>query len=824
MAKRRSNKQKEERRNEFSKARARQRPRLEAEYKRACELVSNGEFDKASHLYETLQRKACDHRQRALVLNDMAALSAIAGDMRLAKQGFRAALAIDPACEPAHANLVALDRQALKLVRESESASRVTATNSTSNSGFAAATSVVSSYRSFMPRLAEPPNGIRVAILSLLFNWPSTGGGIIHTVELAAFLARAGFDVRHFYAKYPHWGAGKVEMPPPFPSEPLEFDASTWNIATIQDRFRRAVDEFKPNHVIITDSWNFKPLLAEAVGGYPYVLRFQAMECICPLNNVRLLPEGNGRFGQCRRNQLAEPETCAQCVHQRGHMSGILHQAERELSGVGTPEYQARLIRAFRDAEAVLVVNPLMEALVAPYSTSVRTVTAGMDPARFPWPWPHAATASNDGETPGELRENGRLRRLLFAGIVEELLKGFAVLHEACRLLWQKRKDFELVATGDPQGRFDEFTRFVGWLSQEDLPRHLREADILAMPTIAQEALGRTAVEAMAAGRPVVASRLGGLPFTVIDGVTGLLCEPGDPVDLARKIERLLDDDELRERMGLAGRLRFAKDYSWNAIIERHYRPLLASKPRRGYASDEPLFEKSQESSSVERISGIRLSLIVSVLESYEVVRRQLLHLNHILTPECELILVDDGSTPSLEQVCASVPKDYAFRLIFTNDERPWTQPKARNLAASVAKADKLLFFDIDHILTESIVQTCLGYAGDKLHWVRRPGVLDDNGNTVTSEETLKDYGLADSVPSVHVNSFMIRKELFDLLGGYDEKFCGTYGGDDVDFNNRYARLCQLSLARPDETMGEGYVYLEPASDQKGLFHSLTRA
>ena len=128
-------------------------------------------------------------------------------------------------------------------------------------------------------------------------------------------------------------------------------------------------------------------------------------------------------------------------------------------------------------------------------------------------------------------------------------MKGFAVLHEACRRLWQRRQDFELVATGDPPGRVDAFTRFVGWLSQEELPRHLRAADVLVMPTVAQEALGRTAVEAMAVGRPVIASRLGGLPFTVLDGATGLLCEPGDPDDLGRKIEMLLDDADLRQRL-----------------------------------------------------------------------------------------------------------------------------------------------------------------------------------------------------------------------------------------------------------------------------------
>jgi glycosyltransferase involved in cell wall biosynthesis len=84
----------------------------------------------------------------------------------------------------------------------------------------------------------------------------------------------------------------------------------------------------------------------------------------------------------------------------------------------------------------------------------------------------------------------------------------------------------------------------------------------------------------MAVGRPVVASRLGGLPFTVTDGATGLLFEPGDPRDLASKINRLLDDPALRMRLGNAGRRRFEEHYSWDVIIAKHYKPLLSRRRR----------------------------------------------------------------------------------------------------------------------------------------------------------------------------------------------------------------------------------------------------
>ena len=110
---------------------------------------------------------------------------------------------------------------------------------------------------------------------------------------------------------------------------------------------------------------------------------------------------------------------------------------------------------------------------------------------------------------------------------------------------------------------------------QDELPRHNRAADIYLVPTIAQDGLSITSVEAMASGIPVVASRIGGVPYTVTDGLTGLLFEPGDPAGLARQIARLLDDPELCRRMGLAGRKRYEEDFTWPVVVERHWRPLL---------------------------------------------------------------------------------------------------------------------------------------------------------------------------------------------------------------------------------------------------------
>jgi hypothetical protein len=193
----------------------------------------------------------------------------------------------------------------------------------------------------------------------------------------------------------------------------------------------------------------------------------------------------------------------------------------------------------------------------------------------------------------------------------------------------------------------------------------------------------------------------------------------------------------------------------------------------------------------------IPLSFIVAVLDSYEVVRRQLLHLARILPADCELIVVDDGSEPALRAVWDALSLPLSFTLLATGDRRPWTQPRARNLAAVRARADSLVFFEIDHILTTEVIQACLECQGDKLHWVRSPAILDADGRIVTDPAVLRDHGMTDRASTVHGNSFLIRTALFARLGGYDERFCGRYGGDDLDFNARYARLAAAGACRP---------------------------
>lgn len=505
--------------------------RLTINSDRARELALAGRYDEAAALYAESE-PTDDLQQQALGANDRAVLAAMIQRRGVARRWLREALRLDPDCQSASENVRRLE--------------------------------------------LEPRDGVRVLVISLLFNWPSTGGGTIHTQELCTFLTRASYQAQHAYAECAAFGVGRVTDPLDYDSRPLVFDESSWNAESIRARFREAAQEFDPDWVIVTDSWNTKPLLCEAVREWPYFVRIAALESLCPLNNVRLLVADGGTPVQCDQNQLSDPDVCRQCVAANGRCSGGLHQAERQLGGFDQSDYAARLRTAFAEAEAVLAVNPTIADLVRPHTPAVHVVPSGFNPLRFP------------EEIAPRQRGPEERQRILFAGLTDEFMKGFRVLRAAAAALWRERQDFELVVTADSGGAENPYTHYIGWQSQEDLPAVMRACDIVAFPTVAQEALGRSAVEAMGCGRPVVASRLGGLPWVVEDGVTGLLFEPADTHSLVRQLARLLDDPELAARLGTAGRRKFDREFTWDTIIDRHYRTLLGEPCAKEAGSQRP--------------------------------------------------------------------------------------------------------------------------------------------------------------------------------------------------------------------------------------------
>lgn len=112
------------------------------------------------------------------------------------------------------------------------------------------------------------------------------------------------------------------------------------------------------------------------------------------------------------------------------------------------------------------------------------------------------------------------------------------------------------------------WVQFVGAVERNRLLRAMAEASVVVVPS-RSEAFGLVNIEAMAMGTPVVASRTGGIPEIVRDGVDGLLFEPGNAEELARCVVRLLKDDRLRNEMGHNARQRFLEQFESSRVARR---------------------------------------------------------------------------------------------------------------------------------------------------------------------------------------------------------------------------------------------------------------
>jgi glycosyltransferase involved in cell wall biosynthesis len=109
---------------------------------------------------------------------------------------------------------------------------------------------------------------------------------------------------------------------------------------------------------------------------------------------------------------------------------------------------------------------------------------------------------------------------------------------------------------------------FPGFVPHSRLVEYYRKADVLINPSLS-EAFGMSLVEAMACQVPVVATRVGGMTEIIEQSQAGLLTEPGDATALAQAILRLLTDDDLRKRMGVAGRKEAVTRYSWDQVAKK---------------------------------------------------------------------------------------------------------------------------------------------------------------------------------------------------------------------------------------------------------------
>ena len=113
-----------------------------------------------------------------------------------------------------------------------------------------------------------------------------------------------------------------------------------------------------------------------------------------------------------------------------------------------------------------------------------------------------------------------------------------------------------------------EHIHFIGKRQPEELRYYYCAGDI-AVTTPWYEPFGLTPLEAMACGRPVIGSAVGGITYTIKDGETGFLVPPRDPETLAVRLQQLLSQPELSTQMGLAARKRVEREFTWSITAMR---------------------------------------------------------------------------------------------------------------------------------------------------------------------------------------------------------------------------------------------------------------
>jgi phosphatidylinositol alpha-mannosyltransferase len=169
-------------------------------------------------------------------------------------------------------------------------------------------------------------------------------------------------------------------------------------------------------------------------------------------------------------------------------------------------------------------------------------------------------------------------RNILFVGRQEQR-KGLPYLLEAYARLKKEMPQTRLIVVGPDGGLRQGALRYISqndvkdvvftdFVPYEDLPRYYRSADVFCAPNTGHESLGLIILEAMAAGVPIVATRIQGFEDVLTEGVHGLFAAPRDSEGLCDALRRMLGDSAMREEMGKAG-ARDARNYSWEEMSGR---------------------------------------------------------------------------------------------------------------------------------------------------------------------------------------------------------------------------------------------------------------
>lgn len=226
----------------------------------------------------------------------------------------------------------------------------------------------------------------------------------------------------------------------------------------------------------------------------------------------------------------------------------------------------------FRKADAVTVISNYLAQYVKSQNPNVPVdiIPNGVDLRKFPVSSFPASPAGR--QFPVKDKKNNTI--ITVSRLVDK--NGVGDLIDAMVLVRNEIPEAKLMIIGDgslkeslqfkvKSLKLQDNIQFLGEISNESLPKYLSMADVFVRPSLS-EGLGISFLEAMASGLPIIGTPVGGIPDFLKDGETGLFCKVSNPEDLAKKIIRILKDEQLREKIIINARALMVQKYDWDII------------------------------------------------------------------------------------------------------------------------------------------------------------------------------------------------------------------------------------------------------------------
>ena len=396
---------------------------------------------------------------------------------------------------------------------------------------------------------------MKVLIVSREFPPKISGGGTISAYNLANALANKGVEVHVMTSKDVEVSATKIEVHPvidvvnmPYPMSYFEYPFY-WKTFEAVSNFLREVKI----DVIHAMNMNSIPgaILAANRHKIPSVITVNSYWLVCPKGTM-IKPNNVVCDGKC---DFTRTIACFSDTKFYGRMFGpLFFSFEMRLR---------RKIASYTDAFVSVskAVERYVRQLVKPKKSYVIPNIVNVEEYRV---------------TPMEECRSD----ILFAGRLERN-KGCEYLIRAMPFIVKEHKDaiLRVVGSGSELSNLLKLTEkldikrnviFSVFMNSERIKVYYASTKVVVVPSIAGDPLPRVPLEAMAMRKPVVATNVGGIPEIVENGKTGFLVSPKNPKEIADKVNILLSDKRMREKMGFHGFKKVMSEYSPSAVSEKY--------------------------------------------------------------------------------------------------------------------------------------------------------------------------------------------------------------------------------------------------------------